>query len=86
MAQMITAIKSTRITKCSALSVMDFKNFVYVKVDIHKKPVGNVGATETVTTASVTASASEAGGGNVENNHRRFSNLSNLAQSLPSNR
>ena len=56
---------------------------------MHKNGKGNIGATQppvsqTATTASVAVSASEAGG-NVENNHRRFSNLSNLAQSLPSN-
>ena len=57
---------------------------------MHKNGKGNIGATQppvsqTATTASVAVSASEAAGGNVENNHRRFSNLSNLAQSLPSN-
>lgn len=56
---------------------------------MHKNGKGNIGVSQqpvsqTATTASVAVSASEAGG-NVENNHRRFSNLSNLAQSLPSN-
>ena len=54
---------------------------------MHKNGKGNIGVSQaaTSTTASVAVSASETGGGNVENNHRRFSNLSNLAQSLPSN-